>query len=72
MDKTIRFIERSNKIHNYEFDYSSTVFEKSTIRVKITCKKHGIFEQYPYNHLRGCKCPFCIIEKQKLTFSIIP
>lgn len=66
MDKTKKFIDRSNKIHNYEFDYSLTIFEKSTIKVKITCKKHGVFEQYPYNHLRGYKCPFCMVEKHKL------
>lgn len=56
---TKEFIEKANKIHNNEFDYSLVDYKKSGIKIKIICKKHGLFEQTPTNHLRGNKCPNC-------------
>jgi len=53
------FIEKSNLIHNFEFDYSLVNYVNSYTKVKIICKKHGIFEQKPSQHLLGQKCPKC-------------
>lgn len=54
------FTDRANKVHNFEYDYSDVIYERSSKKVKIRCKKHGIFEQQPSNHLNGNKCPTCV------------
>ena len=64
--KTEKFINKSNKIHNNKYDYSKTLFIKSSQKVSIICKKHGVFEQYPSNHLKGCGCNKCGIEKTNI------
>lgn len=56
---TERFIERAKKVHGDFYNYSKTVFEKSTKKVVITCPIHGDFEQTPHLHLRGESCPKC-------------
>ena len=53
------FIEKSKKIHNDEYDYSLTNYERNRDKVKIICKKHGVFEQNAAGHLRGLGCPKC-------------
>lgn len=53
------FIDRSNKIHNFEYDYSLVYYTNNRVKVKIICKKHGIFEQEPRNHLSGMNCSVC-------------
>ena len=55
------FIKKSNKVHNNKFDYSLVDYKNSKIKVKIICKKHGIFEQMPYLHLQLYGCPICRI-----------
>lgn len=53
------FIEMSNKIHNFEYDYSLVNYINNKTKVKIICKKHGTFEQEPRGHLSGLKCATC-------------
>jgi len=53
------FIERSNKVHNYLFDYSLVDYVNNYTIVKIICSEHGIFEQTPKNHMAGVRCQFC-------------
>ncbi len=53
------FIDRSNKIHNYYYDYSETKYIKSKVKVKILCKIHGVFLQNPRKHLSGFGCSLC-------------
>ena len=52
-------INRFKKIHGKTYDYSKTYYINSKTKVKIICKKHGVFEQYPSHHLKGCGCPKC-------------
>ena len=55
-----RFIERSQKVHGDEYDYSQiTKFERYDRPVPIVCRKHGKFEQRPSNHVHGSGCPLC-------------
>jgi len=54
------FIEKSNNIHNFEYDYSLVEYVNNKTKVKIICKEHGVFEQRPDNHIQNQKCPFCI------------
>jgi len=57
------FVEKARKIHGDKYSYSHVNYIKSNIKVKIECKKHGIFEQLPNNHLRGMKCTKCANEQ---------
>lgn len=53
------FIQRSNKIHNYKYDYSKTVYINSNIPICIICPEHGEFWQTPTVHLQGSGCKKC-------------
>ena len=65
------FIEESKKIHNNFFDYTLTVFENLTLPVKIICPVHGVWEQYPGNHLKGCGCPRCRDSSRITTLAVL-
>lgn len=56
---TTEFIERAKKIHLGEYDYTLVDYINNKIKVNIVCKKHGIFEQTPNNHLSGQGCKHC-------------
>lgn len=53
------FINTANKIHNNKYDYSLIDYRNNHTKVKIICKKHGIFEQRPNDHLMKRGCPHC-------------
>jgi hypothetical protein len=53
------FIKKSKEIHGNRYNYSSCVYINKKIKVKIICKEHGEFEQFPQNHLRGSGCLKC-------------
>lgn len=57
------FINESNIIHNNKYCYDLTLYVKTTKNVKIICADHGVFEQTPHSHLKGCGCPVCNISK---------
>lgn len=59
MDKSLNIIEKFKKVHNDDYDYSLVDYIKSNEKVKIICKKHGVFEQIPSSHLMGRGCPLC-------------
>ncbi len=46
-------------VHGDTYDYSLVDYKKATIKVKIICKKHGVFEQKPHVHKSGHGCPAC-------------
>jgi len=53
------FISRARTLHGDRYDYSKTVYVSSDTRVTIVCPKHGEYEQFPHNHLKGCGCNAC-------------
>lgn len=53
------FIKRAKKINGDKYDYSLVEYERNYSKVKIICKKHGVFEQIPKDHLRGFGCDKC-------------
>jgi len=61
------FINKSNKIHDYLYDYSLIDYKNNKTKVKIICKEHGIFEQTPKNHLIGQGCPNCKYKYMNIT-----
>ena len=57
------FINESNKIHNYKYDYSKTEYKGNRYKVEIICPIHGSFMQTAQTHLKGIGCPKCGFEK---------
>jgi very-short-patch-repair endonuclease len=56
---TEEFIEKAKKIHSNKYDYSLVDYVQNKKKIKIICKKHGIFNQKPNSHLNGSGCPTC-------------
>lgn len=56
---SIAFIEKAIGIHGDLYDYSNVVYVNTNIKVVIACRKHGVFEQTPHNHLTGHGCDAC-------------
>ena len=59
MYNTKTFIEKAKLIHGDKYDYSKTIYKKYSIKVTITCKKHGDFTILPTNFFKGVGCPIC-------------
>ena len=53
------FFEKIKIIHNDKYDYSLVDFKNVRTKIKIICKKHGVFEQIPFNHMNGQGCYKC-------------
>lgn len=56
---TNEFINDAFAIHGDKYDYSETTYSKSSEKVKIICRKHGVFLQQPNHHLSGNGCEKC-------------
>ena len=66
---TKEFIKKAKKIHKNEFDYSLTKYGiNQNDKIKIICKKHGIFFQRPDNHLSGYGCSKCALKQRSDIF----
>lgn len=57
------FIEKSNLIHNYKFDYSKSIYNGSNSNIDIICLEHGLFSQKVNVHLNSGGCPKCVKHK---------
>ena len=57
------FIKRAIEIHGNRYCYSTVNYRSNRQKVSIYCNKHGVFDQTPYNHLRGVGCPACSNKK---------
>ena len=53
------FIIRSNKIHNFKYDYSKSIYVNARTKIKIICPVHGMFKQLPSTHMSGNGCKSC-------------
>lgn len=53
------FINSAINVHGDKFDYSLVEYITTKEKVKIICKKHGVFEQTPHGHLSGKGCKKC-------------
>jgi hypothetical protein len=77
---TKEFIERSNIIHNYKYDYSKSNYVNKHTEIEIICPHHGTFFRTPQSHLfKKCGCPKCkgrvtnideFIEKSKIIHGV--
>ena len=56
------FKKEAKEIHKYTYDYSEVKYIDYHTKIKIICKKHGVFEQSPAGHLAGHGCQKCADE----------
>ena len=63
----VEFSKISNEIHKNRYEYIDFISLKK--KVKIVCKKHGIFLQMPYKHLKGQGCKDCSRELHRISQS---
>jgi hypothetical protein len=54
-----KFIDKCNKVHNFKYNYDSTIFKTTGSKVNIICPNHGIFKQLASDHQNGRGCPKC-------------
>ena len=54
-----KFIKRAKAVHGNNYDYSLVEYTTYSKKVRIICRKHGVFEQKPNNHITGYGCHFC-------------
>lgn len=67
-----KFVTEANKVHNYCYDYSQSVYRGYVNKININCPKHGEFYQHVKSHIdgRGCrKCAFEIVSKKNTTWT---
>lgn len=63
---TQQFIDKAIAVHGGLYDYSLVEYADSHSKIKIKCRKHGIFEQRPTDHFKGKRCPKCTYRVSKL------
>lgn len=64
---TKQFISEAIRVHGKKYDYSDAKYINTNTKVKISCHKHGIFEQTPKMHIRGQGCARCFGNKKGTT-----
>ena len=62
---TEKFVELARAKHGDTYDYSSTVYVKSNLKLTIICRIHGEFSQSGSNHIQGHGCDKCAHLKTK-------
>ena len=58
-----KILKEFAEVHGDRYDYSQVVYRTSKIKIKIICKVHGAFEQYPLSHRNNAGCPTCSSER---------
>lgn len=61
---TEEFIKKATAIHGDTYDYSEVDYQKTDLKVKIYCPKHGYFLLRPNDHLSGYGCQKCGLERK--------
>jgi very-short-patch-repair endonuclease len=56
------FREKSIELHGEKYDYSQSNYIKSSVKIDIICKTHGLFSQLPSFHMYGSGCKKCADE----------
>ena len=56
------FREKSIEKHGEKYDYSLSDYIKSSVKINIICKIHGLFSQLPSFHMYGSGCKKCADE----------
>ena len=66
------FVDKANKVHNFKYNYTKTIYIKDIEEVTILCEVHGEFKIKANTHLNGVGCKKCGNLKiaQERTYSI--
>lgn len=59
-----KFFEGATSAHGDLYDYSYTVVNRSTDKIKVRCRVHDFFEVFVSNHLSGVGCPNCRVSNK--------
>jgi hypothetical protein len=62
---TEQFIDKAKKEHGDRYDYSKSVYTRSSHKVTITCSVHGDFQQSANSHLMGSNCFDCVRKRKR-------
>tara|TARA_Y100000034_G_C6818797_1_gene368565 strand:- start:35 stop:1021 length:987 start_codon:yes stop_codon:yes gene_type:complete len=65
------FINNVQNIHGDTYNYDKVHYIDSRRKIRIVCKKHGIFDQSPNVHLQGKGCPSCKRKSETEVFSLL-
>ena len=65
------FVSKSIATHGTRYDYSSTQYLDNNTKVTIRCQQHGLFKQWPSDHMRGIGCSKCSGNNKKSTKEFI-
>jgi len=61
-----KFINISNKIHSFKYDYSLVNFKNYREKIEIICPEHGNFLQEVFSHKNGNGCSKCSHKKSSI------
>lgn len=64
---TEEFISKAKALHGETYTYDKVKYKRNSIKVTITCSKHGDFLQKPNGHLLGYGCPKCLYKNETKT-----
>ena len=64
---TSEYINAAIAVHKNRYDYTLTNYTRALTPIRIICKSHGLFNQYPNAHLRGHGCAKCAANNISIT-----
>jgi hypothetical protein len=62
-----KFVKKSNKVHNFKYDYSKSNYINNKTKICVICPEHGDFWVRPDHHMHGHECMKCYREGLKIT-----
>lgn len=65
---TEEYIKKAKKKHGNKYDYSKTIVQQRTTKIKVICRKHGEFLTCKSAHLKGVGCKKCANEYNTGTY----
>jgi len=63
---TENIVEKAKLIHGDKYDLSKINYVNSNTKIKIVCYKHGEFEIFPYDFIKGHGCAKCGFENNTI------
>lgn len=55
-----QFIKDARVVHGWRYLYRHAIYASGKCKLKVECRKHGVFGVTPNNHLSGKGCPRCV------------
>lgn len=63
--RVLQFVDAAFPKHKGNYCYCKSVWRVGKKSIAIVCYRHGLFNQSPYEHLRGSGCKKCYDERRK-------